>query len=324
MPAFEAAETIGEAIESVLAQSFEDFELVIVNDGSSDGTGERARAFSDPRIRVLDRPHEGVVGAANATLQAARGQWIARLDADDRMHPDRLIRQLDAARPDTLMGTAVRFFPEAVRAERPALRRYEGWLAGHQSHAELLSALLVDLPIAHPSLFGHRDIFEALGGYRAGDFQEDYDLIVRAVEAGYQLANLPEVLTFWREHPKRLTRTAANCKPEAVRRFKASVLARWVPSERPLWIWGAGREGRRLLRALEGKVEVAAAVDIDPRKFGRLLRDRVPVVPAKALWGADPRPYVLVAVAAPGARRTVQRRLLEEGFAELDDFRALA
>ena len=95
MPAYNAGSYIAEAIRSVLAQSFTDFELLIVNDGSTDNTGRIIRSFTDSRITVIDQANQGIAAALNTGLSKAKAPYIARFDADDICLPGRLQNQFD-------------------------------------------------------------------------------------------------------------------------------------------------------------------------------------------------------------------------------------
>src|SRR5256885_481813 len=94
MPVYNAERHLREAIDSILAQTFSNFEFLIMDDGSTDGSIDISRSYADPRIRVLAEPHEGVVSVLNRGLVEARGEYIARMDADDVSEPRRLSRQL--------------------------------------------------------------------------------------------------------------------------------------------------------------------------------------------------------------------------------------
>ncbi|MCZ2155754.1 MAG: glycosyltransferase family 2 protein, partial [Bryobacterales bacterium] len=98
IPAFNAAPWLKDAVHSVLAQSYRDWELIVVNDGSTDGTSALAKSFNDPRIRVIDQTNAGVSAARNAGMAAAQGNLFAFLDADDAMLPETLNRKVGTLR----------------------------------------------------------------------------------------------------------------------------------------------------------------------------------------------------------------------------------
>jgi len=138
-------------------------------------------------------------------------------------------------------------------------------------------------------------------------------------------AALGELARLWPARPIPATAITAVHRRLKAAAIAAELRAGRIPADRPRWIWGAGQAGRRFLRALEAEeVTVEAAVDIDPRKIGRRVRDgRVPVVAPEVLPSGPPRPFVLVAVAAPGARERVRAALRARGYVDGADFRAV-
>jgi glycosyltransferase involved in cell wall biosynthesis len=182
---------IAEAVGSVLAQTYRDFEVVVVDDGSSDRTADRVEAFSDPRIKVIRQPHIGRCAALNLAVAASVGEYVAPQDADDLWLPERLGRQvafLDAHPEIALVGAWVllrdargreRLFPRPV-SDR-AIRLAMGW--GN--------------PIVHTAALIRRRAIEAAGPY-ADSLFEDYELFIRIAES-HLLANLPEVLVVVRK-----------------------------------------------------------------------------------------------------------------------------
>jgi glycosyltransferase involved in cell wall biosynthesis len=334
MPAFNASATITEAINSVLAQTYDDFEIVVVDDGSTDTTVDCIESLSqvDTRIRLVRASHQGVVSTANRTLKEAKGTYLTRLDADDMMEPDRIRQQmlfvLASERPEqTLVGTRVRFFPRGGLGE--GTLNYERWLNALESDEDHARNLLVESTLAHPTILGHRALFEAVGGYRPGPFPEDYDLILRIRSKGTTFHTLPEVLTHWREHEGRLTHTDDRYSFDAFRRAKAMHIKGMcsdgsLEPHRPIVVWGAGSYGRRFMRALEEQnIPFSYSVDIDPKKIGRKIRDdRVEVLSPEQLMTLEGA-FVFLAVATPGARQEIQDFLGHKGLLELRDFLAV-
>ncbi|MBV9996064.1 MAG: glycosyltransferase [Caulobacteraceae bacterium] len=197
MPAHNAARWLGEAIESVLGQTLADLELLVVDDGSTDGSAEILRAFQqrDPRLKVLVQPRRGLCDALNHGLAAARAPLLARLDADDLAHPERLERQAAflAAQPQTgLVGAWAQEIDDGGRVV--GQRRPET-----DPHA--LSLLLAHCnPFIHSSVMARTELLRRLGGYRCVfEAAEDYDLWLRVAEAA-EVVNLPEALVSYRVH----------------------------------------------------------------------------------------------------------------------------
>jgi glycosyltransferase involved in cell wall biosynthesis len=182
MPVWNGARYLATAIESILNQTYRDFEFLIVDDGSTDETPSILADYArrDPRIRVLRQEHNGLVVALNHGLAESRGEWVARMDCDDVAHPRRLEFQMRAAKKHpsaVLCHTQVRYIGDP-RYETRSARMV-------RSRAMMTLALCYKCPISHPSvLYCKNKVLEA-GGYRAEDpHVEDYSLWGRLIELG--------------------------------------------------------------------------------------------------------------------------------------------
>ncbi|MEE8106458.1 MAG: glycosyltransferase [Planctomycetota bacterium] len=322
MPVHNAEPYLWAALRSLERQTFRDFEVIAVDDGSDDQSPERlaAAAARDPRISVLRPGRIGLVPALNLAREAARAPYLARFDADDAMHPRRLELQtahLDAHPEVDILGSRVRHFPTATVLE--GNRIYEGWLNSLLTHEEILRDRFVESPMPHPSVMMRATAFDRIGGYRDRGWAEDYDFWLRAAEAGLRFAKLPETLLFWRDHPDRLTRSDARASLQSFLRAKAEFLVRGpLAAPGPFVVWGAGMVGRRLTRLLiQAGRAPTALLDIDPRVIGRTRHGR-PILPVEAFRPGSA--IVLGAVGARGARAQIRERLLSWGLLETRDF----
>lgn len=327
LPCRDAAPTVAEAVASIRAQSRDDWELVVVDDGSRDATARclEEAAGGDSRVRILRQGREGIVAALNAGIEAARSPWIARMDADDISRPQRLERQLAFAGtyPDlALVGSLVEVIPRDALTD--GMRHYIDWLNQVVTPGDVHRDLFVESPFAHPSVLVRRDVVLEVGGYRDGPFPEDYDLWLRLHSAGHRMGKVPEVLLSWREGPGRLTRTDPRYGADAFRALKASHLAAsFLRDAGEVQLWGAGPDGRKWRRALAAEgVPVRRFFDIDPGKVGRVLGGGAPVLHWRDLPGYRGCP-LLVAVGVKGARKQVRDALQGLGWRETLDFRCV-
>jgi glycosyltransferase involved in cell wall biosynthesis len=329
MPCYNAAATLPEALASIAAQTFGDYEVVAVNDGSTDATPDllAAAARNDPRWRVLTRPHGGILAALNAGLAECRGRFIARMDADDRMHSRRLEiqRAWFAAHPETdILGCRA----EPLGPAREGFRLYLKWQNGLLTDEDIRRERFVESPLAHPGLMLKRAAYEQLGGYEDHGWAEDYDLLLRAAEAGLRFARTPETLVQWRDHPGRLTRRDDRYSPHNFSRARVHYLARGPLAGRDaILLWGAGESGRRFSKLLkEAGHAPAAYLDVDPRRIGSTRYGR-PILPPETLpaeWARHRNPVALAAVGARGARALIRARMREFGLVEGRDWWAAA
>jgi glycosyltransferase involved in cell wall biosynthesis len=328
LPVRDGEATLAECLASLAAQGLREHEVVAVDDGSRDGTPgllERA-ARHDPRVRPVRTPPRGLVAALNTALENARAPLLARMDADDVAHPDRLARQAarlaSDARTDVL-GCRVRLFGGGA-AGNAGMRGYVEWLNTLVEHEAIVRDLYVESPLVHPSVMMRTADLRALGGYRSFEGPEDYDLWLRAHARGLRFAKDPEVLLAWRDRPDRLTRRDPRY---AVPRFLALKLEALeggpLRRPRPVVVWGAGPVGKAWARALLTRGHrLAAFVDVDPRKLGRIVYG-APVVAlsaARAFAGA----LHLAAVGRPGAREQIRAAAAGLGLADGRDLVAVA
>jgi glycosyltransferase involved in cell wall biosynthesis len=323
MPARDAERTVRAAAVSILRQTERDLRLVVVDDGSRDGTAAvLARlAERDRRVLLVRGPGEGIAKALQRGLAHCDAEIVARMDADDVAHPLRLARQSEAlaAAPSlAAVGSRVRLFPRRVL--RPGMRRYGAWLDGVVTPDDVARDLLVEAPLVHPASLIRRAALEDVGGWRAGDFPEDYDLWLRLWERGGLLANVPERLLAWRDSAGRLTRTDARYDLARHVALKCAYLRRtFLARSREVAIWGAGDTGKAFADGLARHgVGVALFVDVDRRKIGSKRRDAL-VVSAEEVGRCRGVPLI-VAVGAPGARPLIRAELARQGFDELREY----
>jgi len=193
MPTYNASEFLDQALTSILEQSFGKYELIIVDDGSSDGTVEQIQATDDERVRLIQRESTGITSALNRGIKESRGQYIARHDADDWSHPERLetqIQYLESHPNVAMVGTGAYLVDENGRriSRRRVLK--DPTLDDLASHNEFI----------HGSVIMRRDPVEQLGGYDEWyETAEDYDLWLRMANE-YDIRNIDDPLYYFRLH----------------------------------------------------------------------------------------------------------------------------
>jgi glycosyltransferase involved in cell wall biosynthesis len=327
MPCYNAAITLPEALASLSGQTFPNFEVVAVDDGSTDATPQILQewAASDRRLHVVSRQHAGLIAGLNVGLEMCKAPYVARMDADDWSHPERLSRQvayLEAHPEVSVVSCLVAGFPEGQ--VRQGFHIYIDWLNSLLSNEDIRREMFIESPLPHPSVVFRRQDIMQVGGYQDRGWAEDYDLWLRLYLAGVRFAKLPEILLGWREHPERLTRTNGRYSLENFLRAKAFYLARGpLVGRDAVIIWGAGMVGRRIAKQLEGhNAPLTAFVDIDPRKIGRPQRG-LPIIAPEELadwWKRFDHPVILAAVGARGARQLIRHRLEQMGLREGEDW----
>jgi hypothetical protein len=198
MPVWNGVKYLREAVQSILNQSFADFEFLILDDGSTDETPRILDEFQevDPRIRVIHLAHEGIVKALNRGVAEAKTEWIARMDCDDIAHPDRLAKQMRAlkdTRGAVLCHTAIQQIGEPQYITKK-LQRFP------RSQALVAARLCYQSPIVHPTVVFSKAAFLRAGGYRAEErHAEDYGLWGRMIALG-RFVGINEPLLQFRVH----------------------------------------------------------------------------------------------------------------------------
>lgn len=211
MPLYNAERYVRAAIDSIICQTMGDFELLVINDGSTDGSRDVVSRLDDPRIRIVDLQHVGLTTALNEGLSRSRGKYIARMDSDDAMHPMRLEKQvafLENNQDIGVIGCGLQVIDEkgmlVNKARWPATDLAIRWLS------------LLATPFPHPAVMMCREIVSSFGleyDQKYSEGAQDYDFFVRLLEYTHG-ANLPELLLSYRVHRNSVSGTR---KPVQVR-----------------------------------------------------------------------------------------------------------
>ena len=231
MPVYNAEESVLRALDSLRAQTIAELEIIVVNDGSTDGTMELLHHQHD--IMLLDHSHRGIAAALNDGLTAASGDYIARMDADDLCHPTRMELQaayLDVYSEIGLVGSRVAF--GGNRDKQAGYATYVDWINTLINPDTIALNRFIESPFAHPSVMFRRELFEKYGAYRDGPFPEDYELWLRWMANGVKMAKLEEELLTWNDPPERLSRNDTRYSVDAFYKIKAEYLAMWLRKNR--------------------------------------------------------------------------------------------
>lgn len=333
LPVRNGAQTLPRALESCLAQTWRDFELIAANDGSRDRTAGIIREYArrDARVIFLDLPSgPGLTAALQEAHRRSSGPLIARMDADDYAYPDRLeiqVRFLESRPEIAGCGCGVRILDVKTGGRpRAGYAHYECWLNHLTDSGTVSRERFIESPVAHPAALVRRAAFEAAGGYRECEWPEDYDLWLRMLEAGFLLANVPQVLLDWYDKPDRLSRTSGRYSQASFLRAKAHYLSHFAQVRtRGVMISGAGPIGKQFARLLSGNgIAVRAFVEVHPRRIGNKIAG-VPVVSEKDLEPCGPgSPVQLAAVGQKGRREQIRAFLSSRGYREGESFFCVA
>ncbi|HIF92841.1 MAG: glycosyltransferase family A protein [Myxococcales bacterium] len=332
LPVWNAERTLPACLQSCLRQREVDWECILLDDGSTDRSLEIARGFAnhDSRIHVEACRHTGLIPTLNAAIPLCTAPIIARMDADDWMHRDRLQLQARALEENPSLeavGSFVRIFPR--REMRDGRRDYETWLSEQKDAATIWRERFIECPIPHPTLAIRKPILEELG-YRDRLWPEDYDLLLRLLRRGPCVGNVNRRLLGWRDGPKRLSRNDSRYEQARFTACRAWHLHRDYLAGKPDYIlWGHGKTGRALRRELTTLGHHATfIVDVHPRRIGERIGGALVIAPedlarlpghAKGTPSPSaPGPIdpVIVSVAGRGPRNQIRAALSAIGLRE--------
>lgn len=200
LPVYNGSTYLRDAIESILRQTYRNFELIIIDDGSTDGSSFVVEQFDDPRIRFYRQTNQGLAATLNRAIELSKGEYLARQDQDDVSYPQRFDRQIEFLENHPnygMVGTWATILDACGGSER-----------AHRHPAESLILkfeLLFDNPFVHSSIMMRKTAVDFVGSYSTRHLPEDYELWTRIART-FEVANIPEVLQVYREVPGTLSR----------------------------------------------------------------------------------------------------------------------
>jgi glycosyltransferase involved in cell wall biosynthesis len=299
LPVRNASPHLRASLASLFRQTFADFEVIAVNDGSTDDSGEildRA-ARRDRRLRVVHSPARGLPAALNLALAGARAPLVARHDADDLSQRRRFELQrayLERDADTAVVGCRLRLFPRSEVGV--GMKRWERWHNALLTHRAMAREVLIDSPLAHASAMVRSAWLERVGGWHDRGWAEDLDLWIRLIEAGARFAKLRETLYAWRRHPASATHRDSRYHRDRFMKLKLEALGRGIlRGASELTLVGVGT-------SLERWREVLARV--------ATIRSHVARAPEAAMVAKLDPPIVLVYTAASTRERW--RNVLEK------------
>ncbi|MEM7697093.1 MAG: glycosyltransferase [Verrucomicrobiota bacterium] len=334
LPARNAAATLAAAVESLRAQSLDDWELILIDHRPSDTTGEIIAGFAAKDRRI--RPHAchgTFVEALNQAHRAATRPLHARMDADDVAHPERLAMQvafLERHPEIAAVGTDVAISKLGEQGERReadlGYQHYAAWINSLKTPAAISQERFIDSPVANPTAMIREQAFHSIGGYRESTWAEDYDFWLRLIESGQAIGKVDSVLLEWIDHPKRTTRTEERYSQQQFQAAKAHYLARLLKraATSSVAICGAGPIGKQCAKLLRSEsIDVVSFFEVNPRQIGSTW-EGIPILDNEQINDYCGATTLLSAVGQRGARGRIRKLVTEAGFTEGEDFYCLA
>lgn len=316
MPVYNAAPFLVECLDSICQQSYTHWELLAVDDHSIDQSGAILRAYAkkDKRIKVFQNAGKGIIPALRLAFAESSGQYITRMDADDRMPPNKLAKMYallnEKGRGRVVTGLVQYFSEQGIRA---GYRRYEKWLNTTLLEGRAYEEIYRECVIPSPAWMMHREDLLACGAFDSKQYPEDYDLVFRFYEKNFKIAVVPELVHYWRDHPERSSRTMEQYANAAYFALKIPYFLKLnYDPQRPLVLWGAGKKGKSVAKLLiSNKINFTWLCD-NPAKIGLSIYE-VPLFEVAKLERLS-HPLVLVVVSNPEAQLEIKAYLKKLNF----------
>lgn len=273
IPVKNGAKYLGECLDSILVQTFKDFEVIIVNDFSTDNTVEILNSYKqrDLRIKWFQNHESGIIGALRLALSKSSGNFITRMDADDIMSKDKLAtmyHQLNEKGRRHVAVGLVKYFSDKALGE--GYKNYESWLNRLSQTASNFDGMYKECAIPSPCWMLHREDLLEIGAFNSDRYPEDYDLAFRMKKANFQVIPAHKIVHYWRDYSQRTSRTDPRYEDNRFLDLKLDYFLDidYNPNQ-ILIIWGAGKKGKYIAKCLTEKQVPFQWVTNNPKKIGK-------------------------------------------------------
>ncbi len=273
MPVKNTGLFLKECVESILAQTLYEWELIAIDDHSTDNSFEILDAFAhmDARIMVHRNKGVGIIAALREAYSYSTATFITRMDSDDIMSPEKLKKMsesLDAHGPGYIAIGLVQYFSSDQLGD--GYQQYAQWLNSLTRTGTNFSDIYKECSIPSPCWMVARSDFDACGGFNHDTYPEDYDLALRFKKEGLKIAGIDEVLHFWRDYPSRTSRTHDHYSDN---RFTALKVFHFLDQDRnsikEMLLWGAGKKGKEIAKKLIKNKAQFRWISNNQKKVGR-------------------------------------------------------
>lgn len=321
MPVKNAEAFLDECLQSILNQSYSSWELIAVDDHSSDLSYEKLNALSsrDFRLKVVKNDGKGIISALNTASSLSTGTFITRMDADDVMEINKLELMVEALKKEGrkhVVTAKVKYF--ADEAVGPGYQQYEGWLNGLIDTKTHWKEIFKECVIASPNWMMYRDDYVTIQGFQNVDYPEDYEFVFRLWENNFKVVGLPQVLLGWREHSLRTSRNDHRFSDLWFSKMKIKYFMKSKYDGRPLLIWGAGNRAKDLVREFEKREIKLDWLTANPNKQEKQIGKHrlIPIHNFKE-WNKYQH---IISFANTNEQHLAKKFLIQNGLMELEDY----
>ncbi|MCP4458171.1 MAG: glycosyltransferase family 2 protein [Cytophagales bacterium] len=312
-----------DCLDSILAQSYANWELIAINDHSSDRTPKILEEYSrkDTRIKVVHCKRHKLIPALKEGYLKVRGELINRMDSDDKMPADKLEVLVDEwlkyGKGHVIGGGTEHFVDEGEVGG--GFKRYEKWLNEVARTSTHYEQIYQECVIPSHSWILHKEDFDKVGGFEPEVYPEDYDLCFRFYREGLKVIGIDKVLHHWRDRSDRISRTWEEYKDNRYFDLKLGYFYELDRDpNRPLVLWGAGRNGKDMAKLLQAKKDQFHWVCDNERKIGKEIYN-VEVKADKKVFEMD-RPQIIIVVASPTDKEAIRIQLTKWSKIPIKDF----
>ncbi|MEO1255075.1 MAG: glycosyltransferase, partial [Bacteroidota bacterium] len=323
MAAKDTALYLPACIESVLAQTYTNWELIAINDHSIDDTPEIIKMYADrdKRIKLFHSERQKLIPTLKEGYKQAQGELINRMDSDDKMPADKLevlvSEWLKHGKGHIVAGGTEHFVDEGEVGD--GFRRYEEWLNEVAKNEKHYQEIYQECVIPSHCWIIHREDFDKVGAFNPEVYPEDYDLCFRFYKEGLKVHGLDKVLHYWRDRSDRISRTWEEYKDNRYFDLKLKYFYQIDRDRnRPIALWGAGRNGKDLAKRLLEEEETFHWICDNERKVGKDIygimiehQDKIP---------SFPNPQILVVVTSPEDKIEICKKLTSWGKKPVEDY----
>lgn len=326
MTVYNGAKYLDETMRDVLAQTYQDYEFIIIDDGSTDGTASVLSKYSDSRIRIhtLEK-NLGVGKAGNYGLEQCSGEYVFKVDADDRYDLavlEKQVRHLEENPDLDLSKTLVRYFPDSLEVKSSVrFQTFKNIIEGYYNRViaseELREKLYWYCCVPNSSIIVRSEVVKKFG-YNDFRHGEDYDLFYRMNKAGHKMGTVNEVLLHNRISKTSITATLGDEYHETVYRIKEEEIQAMIRNrpDTEIFVWGAGSAGRAAVKILEkNHIAIAGFIDSDEKKQGTFLDGKA----VCSFEGIEPKKILVFVASQPGLYEIVER-LQSCGMTLMEDY----
>ncbi len=304
-----------EMINSVLTQSHHNWQLILINDHSTDNSKLIALEYAqkDIRVQVLDNQGSGIIQALQTGYKKATGDYITRMDSDDVMHEQKLellLAGLQGSQINTVATAKVKYF-----ADRPigdGYEKYEKWLNNLCDSHTHFQEIYKECVIASPCWMMHKDTFDQIGGFNAEVYPEDYELVFRMYKHKLKVKAVDQVLHYWRDYNTRTSRTHEHYADNRFLELKTNYFIDLdLDKTKEIVLWGAGKKGKFIAQKLNDQAVNLTWVCDNPKKIGKQIYSSV-LQDYKTLHFHKNQQHI-VSIAEPHAQLMLKNLLLSKG-----------